>query len=233
MCGIAGEVRFDGGVETQPLLAMSESLTHRGPDDDGLWIDAQRVCGLAFRRLSIIDLSPLGHQPMQDPVTGNVIVFNGEIYNFQALRQECRSRGDKFISQSDTEVILALYRRHGTACFSKLRGMFALAIWDAGRRELVLARDRLGKKPLCYAFSSRQIIFSSEIGALIRHPAVSDQHDADALELYLQLHSIPAPWTIYRAIRKLPPAHYAVFSSAGLRIERYWEVDYRSKRPLQ
>lgn len=229
MCGIAGEARVGGGISQRSLLAMSEAITHRGPDDDGLWTDALGRCGFAFRRLSIIDLSPTGHQPMHDPLTGNVIVFNGEIYNFQALRKECESLGDRFVSRSDTEVILALYRRHGTSCFSKLRGMFALAIWNDKDNALILARDRLGKKPLHYALDESGIVFCSELRGIARHPTVSKTYDTEAVELYLQLHSIPAPWTIYRAVRKLPPGHYAVFSRSGFRLERYWDIDYRPK----
>lgn len=229
MCGIAGEVRFGGGVTAPPVEALSRGIRHRGPDDDGLWLDRDRRCGLAFRRLSILDLSPLGHQPMIDPETGNVIVFNGEVYNFQALRRECENAGAKFRSQSDTEVVLALWRRLGPDCVRRLRGMFAMAIWDARKGELFLARDRFGKKPLNYALTKDGLVFCSEIGPLSRHPAVPQEEDAEALEFYLQLSYVPAPWTIYRSIRKLPPAHWAIFSEAGLRLERYWDLDYSRK----
>jgi asparagine synthase (glutamine-hydrolysing) len=229
MCGIAGEVRFDGGVNAPPLEAMSHGIRHRGPDDDGIWIEEHRRCGFAFRRLSIIDLSPFGHQPMTDPETGNVIVYNGEIYNFQSLRRECEQAGARFRSRSDTEVILALYRRLGPDCVQKLRGMFALAIWDARKAELFLARDRFGKKPLNYALTAQGLVFCSEIDPLSRHPAIRRDEDAEALELYLQLLYVPAPWTIYRNIRKLPPAHWAIFSQRGLRTERYWDLDYTRK----
>jgi asparagine synthase (glutamine-hydrolysing) len=122
MCGIAGEVRFDGGVTAQPLAAMSSAMRHRGPDDEGLWIEERGRCGLAFRRLSIIDLSPLSHQPMVDPETGNVLVFNGQIYNFQLLRRECEAAGARFRSRGDAEVILALYRRFGPECLRSQSG---------------------------------------------------------------------------------------------------------------
>ncbi len=229
MCGIAGEVRFDGGVSARPLEAMSRRIRHRGPDDDGLWIEERRRCGFAFRRLSIIDLSPLGHQPMTDPETGNVIVFNGEIYNFQELRRECAEAGAHFRSRSDTEVILALYRRLGPASVHKLRGMFALAIWNARKSELFFARDRFGKKPLNYALTQHGLVFCSELDPLSRHPSVRRDEDAEALALYLQLLYVPAPWTIYTQIRKLPPAHWAICSARGLHIERYWDLDYTRK----
>ncbi|HEY3637458.1 MAG TPA: asparagine synthase (glutamine-hydrolyzing) [Rhizomicrobium sp.] len=229
MCGIAGEVRFDGGVSAPPLEAMSRAIRHRGPDDDGLWIEQRQRCGFGFRRLSIIDLSPLGHQPMIDPDTGNVIVFNGEIYNFQELRRECEQAGTIFRSRSDTEVILVLYRRFGPDCVRRLRGMFAIAIWDARKSELFLTRDRFGKKPLNYALTTNGLVFCSEIEPLSRHPAVSREQDMEALELYLQLLYVPAPRTIYKSIRKLPPAHWAIFSRAGLRCTQYWDLDYTQK----
>ena len=233
MCGIAGRVEWRGMERDGGVAGVVHRLRHRGPDDQGVWNSPGGECTLGHARLSIIDLSAAGHQPMLDPETGNAIVFNGEIYNFQALRAECERAGDRFRSHSDTEVILALYRRHGRGCLQRLRGMFALAIWDAGRRELFLARDRVGKKPLHYALTpGGGIVFASELDALARHPAVDTSTDPEALELYLQLQSIPAPWTIYRGIRKLPPASWAVLDEAGLRIEPYWEVDYRPKRAV-
>ena len=232
MCGIAGEVGYATRPTVENVARIAEALRHRGPDDGGVWTSPDEICVLGHRRLSIIDLSPLGHQPMVDPETGNTIVFNGEIYNFQTLRAECESLGDRFNSQSDTEVILALYRRYGAACLSKLRGMFAFAIWDTSARRLFLARDRVGKKPLHYAANGQSLIFSSELRPLSRHPFVDRAIDTEALELYLQLQSVPAPWTIYRGIRKLPPAHFALFDTKGLRVERYWNVDYRPKTRL-
>ncbi len=208
---------------------MVEAIRHRGPDHSAVWVSPGRLCVLGHARLSIIDLTPQGHQPMVDPETGNCIVFNGEIYNFQMLRKECEDLGDTFRSKSDTEVILALYRRHGVACLKKLRGMFAFAIWDERNHCLFLARDRVGKKPLNYALVSGGIVFCSEIEPLARHTTVAQEMDMEALELYLQLQYIPAPWTIYKSIRKLPPAHYALFDKRGLHLECYWDVDYTRK----
>ena len=208
---------------------MVSGIAHRGPDDRGLWSSPNGACVLGHARLSIVDLSPAGHQPMLDPITGNAIVFNGEIYNFQVLRKDCEAAGDVFRSHSDTEVILALYRRHGVGCLKFLRGMFAFAIWDEQRQQLFLARDRVGKKPLNYAVTKTGLAFCSELHPLSRHPGVDNGMDLEALELYLQCQFIPAPWTIYRGIRKLPPAHYAVYDRSGLKIEKYWEVDYRDK----
>lgn len=229
MCGIAGHVSFNDIPGTGDVRAMVNRIRHRGPDDQGLWVSPDQNCIFGHARLSIMDVSSLGHQPMIDSETGNSIVFNGEIYNFQALRKECESKGARFKSNSDTEVILALYRIYGIACLSKLRGMFAFAIWDSKQRRVFLARDRVGKKPLNYAHTENSLIFCSEIDPLVRHPAVSSEMDLESLELYLQLQYIPAPWTIYRSIRKLPPAHFAILDDQGFRIERYWNVDYTQK----
>jgi len=232
MCGLAGQVHFGGAIDRAATEQMANGIAHRGPDDHGSWVEAGQRCVLAHRRLSIIDLSPLGHQPMLDPDTGNALVFNGEIYNYRDLRRQCEAAGDRFRSESDTEVILALYRRHGVRCLQYLCGMFAIALWDARTQQLFLARDRVGKKPLNYALTPDGIVFCSELQPLVRHPLVSRERDDDALELYLQLQAVPAPWSIYKQIRKLPPAHYAVFSRDDLRIEKYWDVDYREKLAL-
>ncbi|KXK03957.1 MAG: asparagine synthase [Nitrospira sp. OLB3] len=229
MCGIAGHVFFDNAPIPHHVVDMVHRIRHRGPDDSGHWVSPGRECVLGHARLSVIDLSPLAHQPMIDSNTGNAIVFNGEIYNFQSLRQECEAAGDRFHSQSDTEVVLHLYRRYGPACLEKLRGMFAFVLWDQQHSKVILARDRVGKKPLNYALTPHGLIFASELEALARHPAVSRNMDTEALDLYLQLQYIPAPWTIYTAIRKLPPAHYATYQKDGLKIHKYWDVSYCSK----
>ncbi|OQX10980.1 MAG: asparagine synthase (glutamine-hydrolyzing) [Desulfobulbaceae bacterium A2] len=229
MCGISGSVNWRGGLEKKRVGLLTAGIIHRGPDDQGFWESPKGECVLGHARLSIIDLSPSGHQPMLDPETGNCIVFNGEIYNFLQLRQECETAGYRFRSQTDTEVILALYRYNGVECLHKLRGMFAFALWDEKEQRLLLARDRVGKKPLNYALLDGGIVFCSEIDPLSRHPAISRDMDMEALELYLQLQYIPAPWTIYKKIRKLPPAHYALLDRHGFKIEQYWNVDYTKK----
>ena len=232
MCGIAGQVRYADAPFSGYVAGMVNRLHHRGPDDSGLWISPQNECVLGHARLSIIDLSGAGHQPMIDPLTGNVISFNGEIYNFLELRKTCEKAGDTFASHSDTEVILALYRRHGVECLQFLRGMFSFAIWDEANKHLFFARDRVGKKPFNYSLSGRQFTFASEIDVLVQHPDVSSQMDQEALELYLQLQYVPAPWTIYREIRKLPPAHFGIFGRNGLHLQQYWSVDYRAKQSM-
>ncbi|NTW87566.1 MAG: asparagine synthase (glutamine-hydrolyzing) [Desulfobulbaceae bacterium] len=229
MCGITGHISFQELPSPDHVAELVRRIRHRGPDDQGIWASPKRECVLGHARLSIIDLSPLGHQPMLDPDSGNAIVFNGEIYNFQILRKEREAAGDVFRTHSDTEVILTLYRRYGIDCLKFLRGMFAFVIWDERNQRIFFARDRVGKKPFNYTLSHGNFVFCSEIDPLSRHPLVSREMDLEALELYLQLQYIPAPWTIYTAIRKLPPAHYGLFDRNGLRLKKYWDVNYTQK----
>lgn len=230
MCGIAGALSFSGRpVDVGAVADLVTRMRHRGPNARGHWVSEDRACALGHARLSILDLSDAGHQPMVDPLTGNVIVFNGEIYDYRRRRAECEARGEVFHSETDTEVILALYRRFGTECVRYLRGMFAFGLWDAKLRRLVLVRDRLGKKPLNFALAGGQLIFSSELLPLAGHPEVDREEDAEARDLYFNVGYVPAPWTIYRGIRKLEPATVAVFDERGYRAERYWDIDYRPK----
>lgn len=232
MCGIAGHISFAQSPDPQLLQEVVDRMRHRGPDDSGLWVSPDASCVLGQARLSIIDLSPLGHQPMFDPETGNCITFNGEIFNFPELRKACEQKGERFRSHSDTEIILVLYRLYGIECLQMLRGMFAFAIWDAAKEELFIARDRVGKKPFNYYTNGTELIFCSEIDPLVQHPSISKETDAAALELYLQQQAVPSPRTIYKQIRKLPPAHYGVFRKNGFHIQKYWEVDYRNKKQV-
>jgi asparagine synthase (glutamine-hydrolysing) len=229
MCGIAGLVGVSATVEESKLRRLVRGIAHRGPDDQGTYLSPDQRCGLGHARLSIIDLSESGHQPMIDRQTGNAIVFNGEIYNFAELRRVCEDRGYRFLSHTDTEVILALYCLYDVRCLSHLRGMFAFAIWDEGRQRLFFARDRVGKKPFHYSHSRKGLVFCSEIDPLSRHPWVDRELDLEALDFYLQLQTVPAPWTIYRGIRKLLPAHYGLYAGGQLTIKRYWQPDYRNK----
>jgi asparagine synthase (glutamine-hydrolysing) len=232
MCGICGHVRRTRdpgptGADLGGLAAMLGLLGHRGPDQTDSWQDGDVALG--HTRLSILDLDPRAGQPMRDPHTGNVIVFNGEIYNFRALRADLESQGEVFRTTGDTEVLLALYRVHGRDCLPLLRGMFAFALWDAGRRELFLARDRLGKKPLVYFDGPQGLVFASELRALRAHPLCPSNLDPAALDLYLSLGYVPAPRSILAGVRKLPPAHCGVYGQDGLRLWRWWDVDYRNK----
>jgi len=232
MCGIAGIVAKQPIADRNPLSRLVEGVSHRGPDDFGEYFSPDGSCALGHTRLAVLDLSSAGHQPMTDEHNNNTIVFNGEIYNFAALRKSCEAAGHRFRSHSDTEVILALYARHGAECLRYLRGMFAFAIWDQQRKRLFFARDRVGKKPFHYAVSDKGFVFCSEIDPLARHPWTDRELDCQALDYYLQLQAVPAPQTIYRGIRKLLPAHYGILESGQLTIRRYWQPEYREKMTI-
>ncbi|MBI4386840.1 MAG: asparagine synthase (glutamine-hydrolyzing) [Elusimicrobia bacterium] len=221
MCGICGIVYDEPGrVDPATLKRANDLIAHRGPDDEGFYEDDR--AGLAMRRLAIIDLNT-GHQPISNPDGTAWIVLNGEIYNFLELRPELERAGYPFKTKSDTEVIMALYEKMGPACVRKLRGMFAFAIWDKRRQRLFLARDRVGKKPLVYAAGPGTLAFSSELRCLFEW-GVSKEIFPKAIDLYLSLQYIPSPWTIYRNIRKLPPAHTLIYEKGQARIERYWDL---------
>jgi asparagine synthase (glutamine-hydrolysing) len=233
MCGIGGKIYLDPAraVEPEVLERMSAVLAHRGPDDAGLY--RQGPVGLVHRRLSIIDLSPAGHQPMANEDESCWIVFNGEIYNFQALREDLVRRGHRFRSRTDTEVVLHSYEEQGAGCVEALRGMFAFAIWDARRRQLVLARDRLGKKPLAYQWDGEAFRFASEVKAIFQDPALAPRPDPLALSRYLTFGYVPSPSSAFQGIRRLPPAHVLVWREGRVEIRRYWRLrpDQRRTQP--
>jgi len=232
MCGICGKIYFDQTrtVDLQELQRMAATLSHRGPDGDGVWA-AQHV-GLAHRRLAIIDLRAVAGQPMCNEDGTIWITFNGEIYNFQELRQALEGKGHIFRTQSDTEVIVHAYEEYGRACVERLRGMFAFAIWDARQRLLFLARDRVGKKPLFYYLGRDCFLFASEIKALLADHTVPAKPDPVALDHFLALQYIPAPLTAFRGVRKLPPAHWLEVRDGRLEMERYWKLQYTPKRQI-
>jgi asparagine synthase (glutamine-hydrolysing) len=226
MCGIAGLVCGAGArrdVSMASAAAMASTLSHRGPDDAGVWGSENGTVALAHRRLSIIDLSPLGHNPMSGEDGRVWITFNGEIYNFLELRQELETAGCRFRSHSDTEVILAAYARWGLDCVDRFAGMFAFAIWDEPRRRLWVVRDRLGKKPLYYSESRGTLRFASELKAIVADDRVPRDIDADAMRLYLRYGYVPSPHTIYQSVRKLPPAHFLLWENATVSVHRYWD----------
>src|SRR4051812_48512867 len=202
---------------------MAATLSHRGPDDTGAWASDDGSVALAHRRLSILDLSPLGRNPMSIDDGRFWITFNGEIYNFLELRQELEAAGHRFRSRTDTEVILAAYGLWGIECVHRLAGMFAFAIWDVPKRRLWVVRDRLGKKPLYYAEARASLRFASELKAIVADPAVPREIDPDALRLYLRYGYVPSPHTIYAGVRKLPPAHYLLYENARVSVRRYWD----------
>ncbi len=222
MCGIVGIVSA-GAFEPTRLLRMNETLRHRGPDDHGVWMSKDRSVGLAHRRLSILDLSPLGRNPMAWDDGCLWISYNGEIYNFQDLRRELETFGYQFRSNTDTEVILAAYDRWGVECLQQFIGMFAFGLWDAGQNQLFLARDRLGQKPLYYSEYKGEFTFASELKALTANPQFPRGVAFEAISMYLKYGYVPAPLTIFRHARKLPPAHYAIYKGGKLNIKPYWD----------
>ncbi len=224
MCGICGVVYGDErNAARETLKRANDLIAHRGPDDEGFFTDGP--VGLAMRRLAIIDLNT-GHQPLSYDDENLWIVFNGEIYNYRLLRAELLERGLRLKTQSDTEVILALYREMGQACVSKLRGMFAFAIWDKKKRRLFIARDRLGKKPLVYAARpDGSLLFASELRCLFAlDPSLPRDTDPTAIDMYLSLQYIPSPITAYKSARKLPPGHTLVWQDGRTTVERYWDL---------
>jgi len=221
VCGIVGILAREGRVPEELLERATRSLAHRGPDDHGTVILREEhpepiELGLGNRRLAILDLSPLGHQPMQDPATGNWIVHNGEVYNFREVRARLEAEGVAFTSQSDTEVILMAYARWGEACLAEFRGMFAFAIWDARRRRLLIARDAMGIKPLYYYHSDRYFLFASEVRTLLGTGLVPRKIDQSALLNYLAFGSTYEPATIIDGIAALRPGHYLSWEQGTL-----------------
>ncbi|MGE0132772.1 MAG: asparagine synthase (glutamine-hydrolyzing) [Blastocatellales bacterium] len=231
MCGIAGIVS-ETGESLEPRLApMIDAQSHRGPDACGVWSDER--CALGHRRLSIIDLSEAGRQPMSNADGSVYITFNGEIYNFQQLRRELEVLGYGFCTRTDTEAIIHAYEQWGIDCLAKLRGMFAFAIWDRRLKRMFLARDRVGKKPLFYARFGDRFLFASELQGILADREVPREVDQRAIDAYLSYGYVPAPHTAFKGIFKLPPAHYLTldFKQTGFeqRVERYWSLDYEPK----
>ena len=227
MCGIVGIVRNDGkAIDEQLLSRMCEAIRHRGPDEDGFYVNGS--VGLAMRRLAIIDLAG-GQQPIHNGDRSSWIVFNGEIYNYLELREKLEKLGHTFYTNSDTEAIVHAYDQFGADCPNHLRGMFAFAIWNERTQELFLARDRVGKKPLLYADVNGKLIFGSEFSALLLHPDISRDIEPEALDYYLSFMCIPAPLTAYRAIRKLEPGHWLRWRNGNIETKRYWQPDFTKK----
>lgn len=228
MCGICGLVTEPKGegVETAVLWDMVAELRHRGPDDEGVWVDPTGRTGLGHSRLSILDLSPAGHQPMADPSGRLHIVFNGEIYNFRELRAELKRSGHSFRSETDTEVILAAYRQWGAECLSRFNGMFAFVLHDLDRKRILLARDRAGEKPLFYMHSDRGLIFASELKAIFAGPSFRRRLDLKALDLYLAFGYVPGARCMVQGVKKLPAGHAMIYDlvDGSLRMWQYWDL---------
>ncbi len=239
MCGICGIVGLNGaaGFGGPDIARMCEALAHRGPDDSGFHLSdfkgesgPGRV-GLGHRRLSIIDLAK-GHQPLSNEDGTVWIVFNGEIYNFQELRPALVAQGHRFRTDSDTEVIVHLYEQKGAECLQELRGMFAFAIWDSSARSLLLARDRIGQKPMCYRIEKKRILFGSEIKSILAAGGVPRELSIEALHHYLTYQYVPHPLTMFRGITKLPPGHYLTWKDGRAEVREYWRPTCRPE-PLK
>ena len=226
MCGICGIINRDRDVDRLLLERMTRIMDYRGPDEEGYFVEGP--AGLGHRRLKIIDLQT-GRQPMSNEDNTLYLVCNGEVYNFRELREGLEKRGHRFKSRSDSEVILHLYEEKGAGALGDIRGMFAFAIWDVKRKELFAARDRMGKKPLVYALIPGAILFASELKSLLLHPGISKEVDPAAVDLFFTYQSVPSPYSIFRDIKKLPPAHYLLWKGGDFKAERYWDVDFTKK----
>jgi asparagine synthase (glutamine-hydrolysing) len=229
MCGIAGKLVFDpeARIDRAEIETMLVPIAHRGPDSRGILLD--RNAGLGHCRLSIIDVDG-GSQPMANEDESVWIAFNGEIYNFQSLRRELLARGHVFRSRTDTEVIIHLYEEHGTDCLKFLRGMFAFAIWDAKRRRLFMARDRVGIKPLYYCQTPDALYFASELKAIIADVGVPREISNAAIRQFLSFYYVPGEDTLFRAVKKLPPGHFLVVQDGDVTIEQYWDLKFSEER---
>jgi asparagine synthase (glutamine-hydrolysing) len=230
MCGIAGAYEYGSGrpVEAETLRSMLRAIVHRGPDDDGVHVDGNLAIG--SRRLSIIDLAA-GHQPIANEDGSVVVAFNGEIYNYRQLRRELISRGHRFRSEGDTEVLVHLYEEHGERCVDHLRGMFAFAIWDSRLRRLLVVRDRLGIKPLYFALSGSRLVFASEIKALLPYGDLDVRCDLDSLAAFLLLRYVPTPRTMFEGVEALPPGHLLIADPGGVRMRKWWDLSFQPHEP--
>lgn len=232
MCGISGVFHFNGGgrADEAAIKRMSDTLVHRGPDDSGIYISREKRLGFGFRRLSIIDLSPTGHQPMSNENSDVWTMLNGEIYNFEELRRELLKRGHTFKSKSDTETIVHSYEEEGISAVNRWNGMFAAALWDEKKQKLFLVRDRLGIKPLYYLVQDGAIIFASEIKAILAYPGVRKKLNEEALFHYLTFACCPAPMTLFEGIKKMPAGFYLEIDSSGVKETEYWNpITYNLK----
>jgi asparagine synthase (glutamine-hydrolysing) len=223
MCGIAGKVSVGSAIQEGLIVRMCESIEHRGPDSRGIHLEDG--VGFGVQRLRVIDLET-GDQPIYNEDGSIVVILNGEIYNYRELREGLAARGHRFSTKSDTEVIVHLYEDEGSRCVERLRGMFAFALWDSRDRRLLLARDRLGKKPLFYAVEGDTLWFASEAKAILQDPAVDRAPNIEAIDAYLQLQYVPHPLSAFAKLAKLPPAHALSWAGGQVALERYWTLSY-------
>lgn len=226
MCGIIGIVDYENSIDRDILDKMCKIIAHRGPDDQGIYID--KNIGLGHRRLSIIDLSKAGHQPMCNEDGSIWITYNGEIYNFKELRNDLEKKGHRFKSDTDTEVIIHAYEEYSEDCLKLFNGMFAFGIWDSNKKQLFLARDRIGQKPLVYYVKNNLFIFGSEIKSLVLHPGFKKKINFDAISHYLTFQYIPHPLTVFEDCFKLSPGHYLIYRNNEINIKEYWDLNYEA-----
>lgn len=228
MCGICGKFNFASSKPVEPdlLRKMCNLMEYRGPDDEGYYISGP--VGLGMRRLSIIDVAG-GHQPIHNEDKSIWVVCNGEIYNFPELRAKLIQKGHKFKTKTDIETVVHLYEDYGVNCIEHLRGMFGLAVWDGKKQRLLLARDRIGKKPLFYSEVNGSLIFGSALKSVLQNPEVKREINMEALHHYLTYQYVPEPATIFTQVQKLPPAHYLVCERSGMKVERYWDLKFGPK----
>lgn len=233
MCGILGIFNYSGrntGLSLDILNRMTATIKHRGPDDEGVYISPDQRIGMGFRRLSIIDLSNAGHQPMSNPEKTIWITFNGEIYNHQELRRDLEAKGYRYRSKTDTETIIYAYQEYGIGFIEKLYGMFGIAIWDARSQKLLLIRDRLGIKPVYYTQQNGQFLYASEIKALLEHPDVPRQINSQGLYDYLSFYITPPNESLFAGIHKLEAGHYLIVNSDGaIHKEQHWDMTHRTE----
>ncbi len=241
MCGITGAIWLDPqqAISRELLAKMTDVVAHRGPDESTLWHNSDHRdpygknigVGLGFRRLSIIDLEG-AQQPLSNETEQVRLVFNGEIYNYQSLRKRLQGAGHQFKTNGDGETILHLYEDLGTKCFSELNGMFALSIWDADRNRLILARDRIGQKPLYYAFKNNRFVFGSELKSLTQVEGICEKINQKAIDNFLTYQYIPHPETIWEGVYKLPPGHFLIFENGSIQVEKYWKINLVNENPI-
>lgn len=225
MCGICGYVGRKL-IQSEKLIQMNDTMYHRGPDDHGIWEYQKEEYGVGFaqRRLSILDLSEMGHQPMISEDGGIIITYNGEVYNYIQLREELKEKGYRFRSNCDTEVIIAAYQEWGCECFNKFNGMFAIAIYDEKKESVILARDRMGKKPLYYYAKGTDFVFGSELKPIMKYPSFCKEINYDLIGHYMCNKCIVAPWTIFHNTYKIEPGTYLIYHKGEIQIQRYWDL---------
>ncbi len=235
MCGIAGQISYNHLVYFDDIRSMIDVIFHRGPDDEGIYINEKSPgeavsgslpsVGLGHRRLSIIDLST-GHQPIHNEDKKTWVVYNGETYNFQALKKELIAKGHRFYTTTDTEVLVHLYEEYGEDCVQHLRGMFSFALWDENEKKLLIARDRMGKKPLYYNWDGSMLLFASELKSILACPSFERKLNHGAFLSFLLYGYVPDPQSIFEGVKKLPPAHVLTLSNKDLKIREYWRADF-------